>query len=310
MASWRKGQPVRLVPLAQATGRVLDVYRDMQQLLGVPHIGSFFQFLGGHPRFLDRFWSVVRPIVQSKEFFSCSTRLRANAYTRIHTYFEVPSLELVRQQFDPAASEELKQCIDLFNDSLPMSLLLASLLSESFEGPAGSANILSTPAPPLKPHRLFEVADEESASPAVKAIYADIRSATSADVLYNIYRVFGRWPGLLRSYWTLVKPIAVSELFQYCGNSVREDALAIVGELPGPVEFSSADLAELGMNQSAGGSLTRGTNMFVHSLAAALLNVSLARIAMEGGSVRHNSITGESPAAATLEAKLPYEKAS
>lgn len=301
---------MRLVPLSQATGEVLDVYRDSQQLFGVPHVSSFIQFLGGYPRFIDRFWSVVRPVVQSKAFFSCCIRLRANAYTRVHTYFQVPSLELQRQQFAPSARDDLKECIDLFLHSLPISLLLASLLSESFDGSAGNASILTTRAPDPKMYRLFEMVDEESASPAVKAIYADIRSSTSADVLHNVYRALGRWPGFLRSYWSLAKPIVVSELFLYCGSSLERDALAVASELPGPVEFTSADLAELGLSESEISSLSRGTEMFVHSLAAALLNASLAYIAISGGSVRHNSITEESQPTAPDTPEAPFEKAS
>ena len=234
MASWRKGQQVRLVPMSQASGQVLDVYRDSQQLFGVPHISSFLQFLGGYPHFIGRCWSVVRPVVQSKAFFSCSTRLRANAYTRLHSHIEVPSLELQHQQSAPGADADLKECIDLFLDSLPLSLVLASLVAESFEGPAGNASISSARAPAPKAHRLFEMVDEESATPAVKSIYAEIRTSTGADVLHNVYRAFGRWPGFLRSFWSLAKLIVVSELFQYCGGSVERDAMAIVGELPGP----------------------------------------------------------------------------
>lgn len=277
-----------LVPFSLATGRVLDVYRDIQQLLGVPHISSFFQFLGSRPRFLDHFWSAVRPIVQSQAFFSCSNRLRADAYTRVHTYFQVPNLksEIARQQFSLAASEELKECIDLFCYSVPTSLLLASFLSESFEGPAGSEDIARTPAHAPRAHHRLVMVDEDTAGPTVQAIYADIRSATGADVIHTVYQALARWPTFLQSYWSSIKPIAVSDLFQYCQSSMREDALAMVGELPGPVEFDSTSLAELGMNQSEAGSLIGVTNMFARSLAASLLNVSVARIALEGGSVR------------------------
>jgi hypothetical protein len=39
------------------------------------------------------------------------------------------------------------------------------------------------------------------------------------------------------------------------------------------------------MNESDAGSLVRITDMFVHSLSAALINVGVARIAMDGGSL-------------------------
>jgi hypothetical protein len=303
---WKKGQAVALVPLSQATGRVLDVYHDVQLVFGVPHISSLFQFLGNYPRFLDRFWTAVRPIVQTEAFFSCSQRLRADAYTRVHTYFEIPDLkaEVCRQQFSPGACEELKHCINFFCYSVPMSLLLASLLSESFGAPAGNATTPFTPAPAPKPHRRIVMVEEDSASPAVKAIFADIRCSTGADVIHTVYRAFARWPDFLQSYWIAVKPIAVSELFQHCETAVREDAIQITKELPGPVQFNSSDLAALGINETEAGSLIRLTDMFVHSLSAALLNVSVARIAMEGGSLNPKSENS------ALKAEIPSTQPS
>jgi Halocarboxylic acid dehydrogenase DehI len=311
MANWKKGQTVSLVPLSQATGQVLEIYRDMQQVFGVPHISSFFQFLGAHPRFLGHFWGTARPIVQSQAFFSCSKRLRADAYTRVHSYFQVPNLksEVTRQQFIPGASEELKGCIDYFCYSLPLSLQLASLLSESFEGAAGSADIARTPAALPTLRCSVELVDDDTAAPAVKSVYADIRTATNAEVTHTVYQAFARWPGFLQSYWSSVKPIAVSELFQYCQSSMLEDARAMVSELPGPIEFDASDLAEIGMNQSEAGTLIRVTNMFALSLAASLLNVSIARIAIEGGNLRLNPILSDE-AEAKPAPEFPKWKAS
>jgi hypothetical protein len=293
---WKKGQAVQLVPLSQATGRVLDVYKDVQRVFGVPHISSFFQFLGNYPRFLDRFWTAMLPIVQTSTFFSCSQRLRADAYARVRTSFQIPDLkaEVCRQQFSPGACEELKDCINLFCHSVPATLLLSSFLLEAFHAPAGDAAILRTPAPVPKPHRRIVLVEEDSASPAVKAIFADIRRSTGADVVHTVYRAFARWPDFLQSYWTAVKPIAVSERFLNSESALREVALQVTKELPGPVQFTSSDLAGLGMNEDEAGSLTRLTDMFVHSLSAALLNVSVARIAIEGGSLLPISIAEDS----------------
>jgi hypothetical protein len=294
---WKKGQAVHLLPPSEATGRVLEIYRDMQSVLGVPHVSSFFQFLGTCPRFLDRFWTAVRPIAQTEVFFTCAHRLRADAYTRVHTYFQIPDLkgEIARQQFSLGAREELKDCINFFCYSVPMSLLLAALLTRSFEGPAGNPSIPRTPAPCHKPHRRIVMVEEDSAGPTVKGIFADIRFATGADVIHTVYRAFARWPDFLSSYWAAVKPIAVSDLFQHCESALREEAIHTVTELPGPVEFNSADMAEIGLTESETGSLIRISDMFFHSLAAALLNVSVARIAIEGGSLTPEAGTTASP---------------
>ena len=289
--SWKKGQAVQLVPLSQATGRVLDVYHDVQHVFGVPHISSFFQFLGNYPRFLDRFWTTILPIVQTDAFSSCSQRLRADAYSRARSSFQIPDLkaEVYRQQFSPGACEELRDCINFFCHSVPTSLLLSSFLSESFQTPAGNANIPRTPTPAPKPHRRIVMVEEDSASPAVQAIFADIRRSTGADVVHTVYRAFARWPDFLQSYWIAVKPITVSELFLLSESALREAALQVTKEIPGPVQFTASDLAGLGMNDDDAGSLIRLSGMFVHSLSAALLNVSVARIAMEGGSLHAKS---------------------
>ncbi len=288
MTGWKKGQAVRLVPFSEATGRVLDVYRDIQQVLGVPHISSFFQFLGTQPRFLDHFWSAVRPIVRSEAFLACAGRLRGDAYRRVHTNFDVPDLkcDIARQQFSPGACEELRDCIQFFSHAVPSSLLLSAFLLEAFAGPAGRATIAGTPAPTPRPHRRIVLVDEDAAAPVVKGIFADIRFSTGADVIHTVYRAFARWPDFLQSYWTATKPITVSESFQQSESAIREDALQITAEIPGPVEFNANALAELGMNEGEIGSLIRITDMFVSSLAAALLNVSVARIGLEGGSAR------------------------
>jgi hypothetical protein len=288
---WKKGQAVQLLPLSAASGRVLEVYRDVQQVFGVPHISSFFQFLGTYPRFLDHYWSAVRPIADTEAFFACAQRLRADAYARVRAQFEIPDLkaEVSRQRFSPGACEELRDCINFFCHSVPMSLLLSSTLSKAFEGPAGSASVARTPAPAQKPHRRIVMVEEDSTGPAVKAIFADIRATTGADVIHTVYRAFGRWPDFLQSYWTVNKPITVSELFQKSENSLREDAIQITAALPGPIEFNVSKLGELGMNEIEANSLVRITDMFVHSLAAALLNVSVARIAMEGGTLHKDA---------------------
>lgn len=282
---WKKTEAVELMPLCNASGRVLEIYRDVQYVFGVPHISSFFQYLGKHPRFLDQYWSVMRPIAASQAFFACAERMRTDAHKRVLTYFDIPDLkaEITRQKFSPGASGELKDCIDFFCHSVPMTLLLAAALSEAFDGRAGNESIPRTAAPTPRAHRRIVMVEEDSASPAVKAIFADIRATTSAEVVHTVYRAFARWPDFLQSYWTAVKPITVSGLFQHSEIAIREDALAITKELPGPIKFSSSDLAAMGMNATNAASLIRSTKMFVHSLAAALLNVSIARVAMAGG---------------------------
>ncbi len=291
--SWKKGQAVRLLPLSEATGSVLDIYRDVQCVFGVPHISSFFQFLGTHPRFLESFWTAVRPIVQSQAFFACAHRLRADSYARVREHFEVPDLksEVTRLNFSLGAREELKDVINFFCYAVPVSLMLSALLDASFDGAAGNPAVPLTPAPRPKPHGRIVLVDEDSSGPVVKSIFADIRTATNADVVHTVYRAFARWPDFLQSYWTAVKPITVSELFQQNENSLREDARQIVKELPGPIQFSSSDLAKMGLNEADADSLTRISDMFVHSLSAAMLNVSVARISMEGGSLNAKPIT-------------------
>jgi hypothetical protein len=284
---WKKGHAVQLLPFSQATGHVLEVYRDVQQVFGVPHVSSFFQYLGTQPRFLDRYWTVMRPIVGTEAFFSCAQSLRADAYARVRAHFEIPDLktEVSRQQFSSGACEELRDCINFFCHSVPMSLLLSATLSQAFAGTAGGESVPLIPATAHKHQRRIVMVEEDSASPAVKAIFADIRETTGADVVHTVYRAFARWPDFLKSYWDAIKPLTVSELFHSSESALRDDAIQQTKGVPGPIQFSAADLAALGMNEGEAGSLVGVIDMFVHSLSAALMNVSIARIAIEGGNL-------------------------
>jgi Halocarboxylic acid dehydrogenase DehI len=138
MPSSRKRR-LPLVCEADATGRTLEIYQEIKSALGVPHVNLIFQAYGAHPEFIDLMWKLLRPAVETRDFFVKADRLGAEAYTRMHNYFSIPDLcTHIRQiQFTTGAQHELTGVVDLFHYNNPLLLLIAALQLQAFEdGPS------------------------------------------------------------------------------------------------------------------------------------------------------------------------------
>src|SRR6185437_3095508 len=78
---------VPMVKESEATGRTLEIYQEIKSALGVPHVNLFYQAYGAHPRFLELHWKLMRPAIQTREFFRFSERLGAEATRAFTTIF-------------------------------------------------------------------------------------------------------------------------------------------------------------------------------------------------------------------------------
>src|SRR5690349_15345825 len=166
-----------LVREADASGRTLEIYREIKEALGVPHVNLIFQAYGAYPRFLDLMWKSLRPAVETREFFQHADRLRAEAYTRAHNYFLIPDLcSSIRDiQFSTGAQHELTDVAELFHYNNPLLLLIAALLLQAFEdGPTHRRSAETGAEHPKIMEKPIQVA-EESAPPATRKIYDDIK---------------------------------------------------------------------------------------------------------------------------------------
>jgi len=267
---------------------VQELYQEIRESLGLAHTSVLHKVYAYYPRFLEAHWHALRPVVSTRFFFQLAERIAADAYTRMHNYFEIPDLiaRTAELRFSSGAQQELRETIELFQYSNPLLLLIVSAQMQAFDGPVGD------PVAPRDPanHPVFTqkpvFIDEETAPAPTRKIFDDMKRTFGMPVVNSDFRALARWPDFLRTYWETLRPIYASPLYQQSVYAVRENALAFARELPGPIELTVAQLSEIDMTDDQIASLVRITELFVGGLSALVLNIAMAKIGMEGGN-RH-----------------------
>ena len=273
-----------MISEAQAQGRTREIYAEIRESLGLPHVNALFQVYGGYPEFLDAFWRTFKPVVNSGQFFELAERIRAYGYTCMHNYFEVPDLckEMTSLNFSEGAREELTEVADLFLYADPLVLLISVTLIQALEGPVGTVMPPKASEHPVFTRRAVLV-DEEGAPAAVKKIFEEMKHATDMPVVNSDFRALARWPDFLRALWDTLKVKCESPIHEQALNGIRETAWGLVRELPGPIELSAATLEDAGVEEEEINSIVRITELFVRGLSKMTLNVAIAKIGLEGG---------------------------
>ena len=285
---WRKGNKLKVVREEEAQGRVAEIFREVKEALGVPHVNVIFQAYAAYPEFLERLWEAAHPLVQSREFFELADRIGAEAYTRMHNYFPIPDLcaEMTARGLSAAARQELTGTVELFHYNNPPLLLLAAAQLQAFEMRVGRAG---QPTPPAE-HPVFPekpvLVEEQQAPPPTRRIYDDIRRTFGLPMVNTDYRAFARWPDFLEVYWTALKAISQSPVYQESQQGVRESAWNLAAELPVPLDLSAAKLIDDGLSDEQVSDVFRITELFVRALSGLVLNVAVAKIGLEGGTRR------------------------
>jgi hypothetical protein len=276
---------MRVVPEDAADDVTRLVFAEIKQALGIPMLRVFFPALAVYPQFLQLHWKMMKPVVRSREFFACADRLRADAYTRAHNYLRIPDLcaRLDESRCSAGVRQELSDAMELFHYRNPLLLLLFCAQMQALEGPIGEPRE-PTPAPA---HPIFRerpvFVEEENASSAVRHRYQEIRRVLDLPYVNAEYEAVARFPEFLNVYWELIKSLLQSPLYQECQYGMCDTAWNLARELPGPMELSLEQLTDAGMRQEEIASVARILELFVKNLSGLLMNVAIAKIALEGG---------------------------
>jgi hypothetical protein len=268
-----------------ASGRTLEIYQEIKSSLGVPHVNVIFQAYGAHPRFLDMMWKLLKPAIETREFFSCADRLRAEAYTRAHNYFSVPDLcDRVREiHFSSGAQHELTDAVELFHYNNPLLLLIAALLLQAFEdGPAQERSAEMGADHPVFTQRLVKITEQAAPAP-IRKVYDEMKRTLGVNFINTDYQAFARWPDFLNMYWSALKPVVSSPLYSESSHAVRESAMALASELPNAPQLSVERMQEAGLNDDEISGAIHITEDFLGLLSGLVFNVAFAKIALEGG---------------------------
>lgn len=282
--AWKR-QKLRLVPESEADPEVLEIYGQIRHALGLPYLNPMFQALGAYPNYFRVFWNALRPDLETGEFFSLSQRLGAEAYTRVHNYLNVPDLarRIQEMEFSAGAQEELREVIDLYLYNNSVLLLIAAAQMQGFENPSASPHPASAPAE--HPSRLERpvLVDERNAPPETRRIYEDIKKTMGSPILNTSYINFGRWPDFLREYWAALKPVMQTPLYEQNRLAIHNSALALANEVPRPLSLPPTQLEEAGVSESDLDAVIHITDFFLEQLSKQLLNISFAKIGLQGG---------------------------
>lgn len=276
------------MPEGEAEPPVRRVYQEVREALGVPLVGSLHQAWGAYPRFLELHWNAVRPALDCGRFFQLGERLRADAYTRMHNYFRIPDLCRTTEaaQLSSGARHELTRVADLFHYLDPLLLLIASAQLQAFAAPVGRGCDQHRAAD----HPVFAekpvLVPDEAAEPEVRHTFDELRRAMGVPFLSIECRGFARWPDFLASYWGALKGVLQSPVYSESQQGLRESAWQMARELPHPLELSTDQLLEAGMEDDEVAAVVRITELFVRFLSGQALNVALAKIGLEGGTLQ------------------------
>ena len=87
---WKLGNRLRLVREQEASPDIRAIFEAIKQSLGLAYVPVLYQAYASLPLFLAAHWQRFQPVIGSRSFFNLADRLRADAYTRAHNYFDIP----------------------------------------------------------------------------------------------------------------------------------------------------------------------------------------------------------------------------
>jgi hypothetical protein len=284
---WKKGQRPKLVREQEAAGATAEIYFDIQHKLGLPFVPLVFQIFAAYPKFLELHWEAMRPVVSTEEFFGLANRVRADGYTRAHSYFRIPDLchRVEDLRFSSGARQELTATTDLLHYQDALLLLMMAAQLEAFDHQVGRETD-GTPAAPRTPAGERPVfLDEDHAPAPVRIVFEDLKRTLDLPFVLPDHRALARWPDFLTAYWQALKPIVQSPIYSECQWAVRDTAWETSHELPVALRTTCEQLTDAGMSDDDVATCVKITELFVRHLSGMVLNMAAAKIGLEGGNI-------------------------
>lgn len=290
---WKRGNRLKLVSENEASGRTREIFAEVRYALGLPAVPLLYRAYATFPAFLEVHWEAFRPAMQSRQFFTLGNRLAAEAYTRAHNYFQVRDLAARLAARDPEQQigcAPLTQVIDYYQYLDPLQLLIAAGQLQALEGPTGRRE--AAIEPPARPEfsTVPEMIEEEAAPSSVQRIWDERRRLLDLAYISDEHRALATWPEFYQEYWLALRQLMASPLYADSQYRVAESALGLARELPARIETSVPHLLEAGLTVEDVASLSRISEVLLHSLSGQVLDITFARIGCEGGT-RHEKLS-------------------
>jgi len=232
-------------------------------------------------------WQVLGPVVETSGFFHLADRVRADAYTRMHNYFDIPDLRPCLADLKLTGGDicELTRLTEFFHYSVSVFLLIATVQMQAFDSRTGQRGNTSAAV-----HPVFEgplpLVPEDNPPANIRKIYDEMKRTLNVPFLNVPYQAYAHWPAFLSLYWELLKQVLQSPIYIESLHGVRDTAWTLAREVPRTVELTVSELIESGIPDDDITAIVRMTEVFVKVLGGVALNVALAKIGLEGGAGR------------------------
>jgi hypothetical protein len=291
---WKRARGLKLVTEEDAPSRTRQVLREVRQSLGVAEVPKLYQAYAAFPEFLELHWVAFRPAVQTRQFFLLGARLAAEAYTRVHNYFDVPPVRHGDGSSAIVTNLPLSGTLDCYQYLDPLLLLIAAAQMQALEGPVGLPSNHS--APQTLRFASPSLLTDEQAGPLVQRSWNDRRRLLEVAFIADEHRALACWPEFYEEYWAALKPLLQSPVFADCQYRLAESALSMSLELPAAVETSIPQLLQAGVSDEQVSEAAQVNDGFVQALTGLLLDVTVARIGFEKGAALAQPAPANKPA--------------
>ncbi len=274
-----------MVSESEAKGETSQIFADLKETLGIPHVSMAFRILASFPKFFSLFWRCSKPMLQTGEFFAAAEQIREQGYNQMKAGFTVPDLnaKLSELEFTQRAKDEVRDVVELYEYVNPVLLLVMASLMNGFEHPEGTPKHGILPAQhPSHPSRPILV-DERLAPDPTRKLYDDIKRTMGTPYLNTSYITFGRWPDFLREYWGSLKPIIGTPAYDRNRAALREYAIRAANDLPETIQLPQAKLDKAGVGDEERSMVLQTITFFLDLLGKQVLNIAFAKVALEGG---------------------------
>jgi len=277
-----------MVSEAEAPPHVRAIFAEVRHHLGVPVVPMLYQAYAAVPRFLELHWQAFQPVLQTRQFFLMGERLAAETYTRAQSYFDIPDLNLGDGHF-PANGDSageicsIARTLEYYQYLDPLLLLITVAQMQAFDGTIGrqASNIEVGDREPFA--TAPELVPVDRASSALRRLWEERRQTLELAFVPDEHRAVAMWPDLYQQHCAALKKLA-SPLYADCQFRIGESAWRLVRDLPVQVETEIPRLVEAGIADEEICLLARINESLIEALTGLLLDVTVLRIACEGGS--------------------------
>ena len=267
------------VPEHVAEGALSDVYARTKRGLGVPWMGVVAMAFAHYPRFYDRLWSALKPVVGLNAFAEACRTLRSAAEKEAKELRPPPiSARLDALGYSRREIDEVRACNEVFSVGNMPYLLMATLARLLLEGHvwAGTGSLAprgDKSGPGAKPTLI----EPHHADPSIAAIYADIRETLGLPFVNTDYRAFARWPSYFSASWLDLKSTVTVLDYAPAVGRVHDIAVDMALSLPNPTGLMPEVLRAAAMEGGSVEEVLSVVRLFQWLLPGLVTNVAFLR---------------------------------